>query len=259
LERSLVLKLVFHEDCLTPYFTSVAESPLRLKAIHGKLKDCYETVVPEPASREDVLRVHTTEHVARVQIEDPEVFTTALMAAGGAVCAATLAASGQPAFALVRPPGHHAGRSRYGAFCFFNNVAVALSRLQESGCIGSAAIVDFDMHRADGTADIFAEDKSVHLIDVYARDREKYLHRLQFELARLPKVDMVAVCAGFDLYVKDWGGLLETEDFHLIGSAVRDTAMRKADGRWFAVLEGGYYLDDLPRNALAFCSGICAG
>ncbi len=252
-----MLKIVYHEGCLTRYFTSAAEEPLRISAIHARLSKHYPTITPEPATKADVLRVHTAEHLGRVQQEGNETYQTALLAAGGAICAAGLGMEGSPAFAVVRPPGHHAARSRYGGFCFFNNLAIALGALMEAEEVRSAAIVDFDMHFGDGTKDIFGHLPSVSIIDFRLRERQAYLDRLLEEIGLLPSpLDVIAVSAGFDLYARDWGGLLATQDFQRIGFAIRQAAEEKASGHCFAVLEGGYFLNDLARNALAFCRGL---
>jgi acetoin utilization deacetylase AcuC-like enzyme len=251
-----MLKIVYHEDYLTDYFTSVAESPARVSIIHNKLKDLYPTVTPQPACKDDILRVHSQQHLEKVQQEGNEIYHTAMLAAGGALCAARLAHEGKPAFAIIRPPGHHAGVSRYGGFCFFNNIAVAVADLLQSDKVKKAVIIDTDMHRGDGTQNIFADNLKVSVLDIWARERQTYLHILQEELARIPQVDFIAVSAGFDLYVEDWGGMLETCDFQLIGYLIHRTAMEKADGRYFALLEGGYFLNDLGKNVLAFCQGM---
>jgi len=252
-----MLKIIYHESYLTPYFTSVVESPTRIKAIHNRLKERYETVAPDPATVEDILRVHTREHLRRVQVQGRDTYQTALMAAGGALCGARLAAlEGARSFAAVRPPGHHAGRARHGGFCFFNNVAVGVASLLHGGYIRKAVVVDTDMHHGDGTEDIFSDVESVAVINIRAKEREAYLDLLREELARIPRVDLIAVSAGFDLYVRDWGGLLETSDFRRIGFAIHQAAVERASGKCFAVLEGGYFLDHLGRNVLAFCRGL---
>jgi acetoin utilization deacetylase AcuC-like enzyme len=251
-----MLTIVHHEGCRAPYFTSVAESPLRISTIYNKLKNRYPAVSPLPATKEDVLRVHTPNLLAKVQQEGMDIYETALLAAGGAVCAAQLAFSDLPSFAIVRPPGHHAGKDRYGGFCFFNNVAIALTSLLHEGHIERAVVVDIDMHQGDGTQDIFSDEGSISIIDIRANDRELYLDLLRRELKRIPHVDVVAVSAGFDLYIRDWGGLLETSDFHQIGYMLHRTAREKAGGRCFSVLEGGYFLDELGKNVLAFCQGL---
>jgi len=251
-----MLKIIYHEDYLTDYFTSMAEAPHRVATIYGKLKEHYRAVIPEPASKEDILRVHSPQHLEKVQQEGKEIYETALLAAGGAICAARLACRHQPSFALIRPPGHHAGHSRYSGFCFFNNIAVAVASLLESGQVRHAIIVDTDMHRGDGTQNIFADSPAVTIIDVRAKERQTYLQILREELDRIAQADIIAVSAGFDLYVEDWGRLLETSDFQYIGWLLHRAAVRLADGKCFAILEGGYFLNDLGKNVLAFCQGL---
>jgi acetoin utilization deacetylase AcuC-like enzyme len=251
-----MLKIVFHEDYLTDYFTSAAESPLRVKAIHRRLRDHFETVTPEAATTEDILRVHTRDHLEAVQREGSEVYRTALLSAGGALCAARLATEGVPAFGVIRPPGHHAKPSSYSGFCFFNNLAVAVTSLLDSGQIQRAVVIDFDMHRGDGTEAIFRDHPAVDFIEVHARSRERYLGLLELKLRWLGPTDMIAVSAGFDLYVRDWGALLETDDFHYLGYLIRQAAENKTGCRCFALLEGGYFVNDLGKNALAFCLGL---
>lgn len=251
-----MLKVIYHEKYLTDYFTSVAESPLRVSVIYSRLKDCYQTIVPEPASKEDILLVHSPEHLEKVQQEGKEIYESALLAAGGSLCAARLAFRDQPSFAIVRPPGHHAGNSRYGGFCFFNNIAIAIRHLLDSGQIQRAVIVDIDMHRGDGTQSIFVDHPGVTVIDIWARNRQNYLQLLAGELDGISQTDIIAVSAGFDLYVEDWGGLLVTSDFQQVGYLIRRAAMERAHGKYFAVLEGGYFLNDLGKNVLAFCQGL---
>ena len=250
------MKIIYHEDYLTDYFTSLAENPIRVSIIHNKLKEFYETLRPEPASKENLLLVHSREHLEKVQQEGKETYQTALLAAGGALRAARLAYLGEPSFAIIRPPGHHAGNARYGGFCFFNNIAVAVADLLQAGQIQTAVILDIDMHRGDGTQSIFSQSSCVSVIDVWARERDVYLRNLQDELDRISQTDIIAVSAGFDLYVEDWGGLLETSDFQHIGHIIHKAAVEKAHGRYFSLLEGGYFLNDLGKNVLAFCQGL---
>ncbi|MGD8995532.1 MAG: hypothetical protein PVH34_09980, partial [Syntrophobacterales bacterium] len=117
------LFLVYHQDYLTSYYTSTVECPARVKAIHAKLSTRFPMVEAQAARREDILRVHTAALVERVESESRETYETALLAAGGAIRASDEAIRGIPTFALIRPPGHHAGPNRYWGYCFFNNIA----------------------------------------------------------------------------------------------------------------------------------------
>ena len=200
--------------------------------------------------------MHSLDHLEKVQQEGKQTYETALLAAGGALCAARLACQNKPSFAIIRPPGHHAGHSRYSGFCFFNNMAIAVASLLESGQVQHAVIVDTDMHRGDGTKNIFTDNPCVRVIDVWARERQNYLQILRDELDLISQADIIAVSAGFDLYVEDWGGLLETSDFQYIGWLIHRATTQPAKRKCFAILEGGYFLNDLGKNVLAFCQGL---
>ena len=82
---------------------------------------------PLPASKEDILRVHTDEHVKSVEREG--VYEIAALAAGGAIKAAQIGLT-EPCFAVIRPPGHHASADSAWGFCYFNNMAIALEKLK---------------------------------------------------------------------------------------------------------------------------------
>ena len=249
--------VVYHESYLTPYYTSTVECPERVKAIYSRLQPHFPIKRPRAADLKDIYRVHSRSMVERVEVEGRQTYETALLAAGGAITASEEAARGFPAFALVRPPGHHAGADRYWGFCFFNNIAVALSRLLEDQTIATALIVDLDLHHGDGTESIFWNNQAVHMINISARTRAGFLEHLEQQLkACRGDVDMLAVSAGFDTYIHDWGGMLLTEDYRTVGSIIRSSALRLSYGRYFAVLEGGYYLPDLGKNVLAFCEAL---
>ncbi|HLF06497.1 MAG TPA: histone deacetylase, partial [Thermoplasmata archaeon] len=97
----------------------------------------------------------------------PETFGIAVRAAAGAVHAANLAMAGTPAFALLRPPGHHAGPDNAAGFCYFNNIAIAAQHLIKSGAAKKVAIVDIDVHHGDGTERIFESRTDVLYISTH--------------------------------------------------------------------------------------------
>lgn len=137
----------------------------------------------EPASREQLLRVHSAELVATVERAsrigggrlDPDTYCTtasygeAQLAAGTTCLAADMIMRDEArnGFALVRPPGHHAERVRVGGFCLFNNVAVAARQIQERHGAQRIAILDYDVHHGNGTQAIFYEDPSVFYISLH--------------------------------------------------------------------------------------------
>jgi len=251
--------LVYHEGYLTSYYTATVECPERVKAVYSKLRDRFPVIKPEPAELEDIYRVHSRAMVERVILEGRDIYQTALLAVGGAITASEEAAKGKPALALVRPPGHHAGPERYWGYCFFNNIAVAIAKLMAKGSVASVLVLDLDLHYGDGTENIFKDNQAVTVFNIRGKTRKAYLDSLEQKLENFHEVDLLALSAGFDTYVRDWGGILETEDYRAMGAVIRSTALRLSKGRFFAVLEGGYYLRDLGINVLAFCEGLAGG
>ncbi|MEM1981643.1 MAG: hypothetical protein QXF20_01675 [Candidatus Hadarchaeales archaeon] len=246
------MKIVYSEDFKTVYSSDPASAPGRMEAILKELRD-FEFLEPERAREEDILLVHTPSHLERVKAI-PSVYSLALLAAGGALKASALAFQGEPSFALIRPPGHHAGPNSFWGFCYFNNLALSLQKLLVTGKIEKAVIVDFDLHYGDGTAAIFSGSKKVFYHHAEG-SREDILHGIASFLAKRD-YDLVGVSAGFDNHEEDWGGTLTTSDYREIGRMIREAAEEKCGGKRYGVLEGGYNHSVLGKNVRAFLEGF---
>ncbi len=172
------MKIIFSKKCLE-YSDWHIESPERVRKAYEILKSKgYEFIEPEPASEEDILKVHTKEHLERIKngdFYDPDtpayenIYEYARLAAGGAIKAAK-----EMGFSLMRPPGHHVGKNgvALGAatlgFCYFNNIAIAVKYLNLP-----TLIIDIDGHHGNGTQEIFYKDPilkiSFHRYDEWPR------------------------------------------------------------------------------------------
>lgn len=157
-----------------------------IKAIKDMNTDQNGIFEPEMAGEDDLLRVHSPEHVAKIKafcqqgggyldfdtMASPQTYQIAKLSAGGAIKAAKLALEGKKStYSIGRPPGHHATRNRAMGFCFFNNLAVVLEYLREVYNIKKFFIFDFDVHYGNGTAEIFYEDPQVLYISIHQDPR----------------------------------------------------------------------------------------
>lgn len=248
------MKIVYHPRYQEVYASDPAAKAGRIESILSAVSPHFELVTPEPASIEDIKLVHTEWHIADIQ-RMSETYDVALLAAGGAIKAAELAMSGEPAFGLVRPPGHHASPDSCWGFCFFNNIAISIARLRVEGKIDRAVILDFDLHFGDGTDNIFGRVPEVVYHHPEDRNRQDFVDGIARFLDK-QRAAIIAVSAGFDRHVDDWGGLLTTEDYQAIGKLVKEFSDRACQGRRYGVLEGGYNHDVLGKNVRAFVEGM---
>lgn len=253
------MKIVYTSRYEERYLTNPVENPDRVRLAAEELRRAgYELVEPSCCTIEDLSRVHGREHIELVRRTGP--FEAACWAVGGAIRAAEIALSGEPAFALVRPPGHHASANRAWGMCFFNNIAVALKRVRSAA--REILIIDMDLHYGDGTVGIFRGDSGVRIVnpgsvdanfDYLTLDADGYKRQIESALDSHP-FELLGVSAGFDTYIEDWGGLLSQEDYEDIGWMLAE-ASRRCSGRRFAVLEGGYH-PDLRFNIIRFIKGF---
>ncbi|MBI3291339.1 MAG: histone deacetylase [Elusimicrobia bacterium] len=237
-----------------------------------------------PATSEDLLRVHSPSLLQQVQsgqFEDPDtpvlphIDDFARWSAGAALAALASALQGTPAFSLMRPPGHHAGRSQLGGFCYFNNLAGAVEKALAAG--HRVTIVDIDVHHGNGTQDIVQGKPdllflSLHQVPLYpgtglrsegnclniplspGTTGAQYLKALEQAMKRVEtfKPTLLAVSAGFDTYKEDplANLALDLETYVAIGQRLAALGCPR-----FAVLEGGYSTD-LPQCIERFLTGF---
>jgi len=247
------VQVVYNDLYLQVYSSDPAAESGRIESIVKELKGKYRFVKPEQAVESDLRRVHTQFHIESIK-KEPRLYMIACLAAGGAIKAAQLAMEGEPSFGLIRPPGHHASRDHCWGFCFFNNIAIALAKLQDEGKIKRVLILDFDLHFGDGTSSYFT-DTETRYFQHGASSRESFISEISEVLKQEKNYDILAVSAGFDRHIDDWGGKLHTDDYRLIGRLIKEAAESNCRGRIFSVLEGGYNHNVLGQNVQAFLEG----
>ncbi len=256
------IDIIFHEQYYnSDYANDPAALPGRLEGIMALIKskpDMYHITKPEPASEKDILRGHGKSQFNIIKF-NPLRYELAALAAGGAIKAAQTGFDGTPAFAVIRPPGHHASANSCWGFCYFNNMAVSLLKLYSEEKIQTAFILDFDLHTGDGNINILENRKDgfkVTILNPDSQERGAYLSEVENAMNNLTDADILAASAGFDHGIEDWGGLLLPEDYRKLGGMMKQTAERVCRGRRFAILEGGYNHDALGLNVDAFCEGF---
>src|SRR4030043_613313 len=218
------MKVVFHPRFYEVYTPDPAAAPGRMEPMVKALEGKYGLIEPEPATERDLERVHGRQHIQSVKGE-PQVYEVGILAAGGAILAAEMAFEDQPAFGLIRPPGHHASPHSCWGFCYFNNIAIAIKKLLSEGKIKSALILDFDLHYGDGTANTFSGSPSVSYFHPDGTRREGFLEEGKQCLRTDKPFDIIGVSAGFDRHEEDWGGLLKTGDYLTIGRGGKDISL----------------------------------
>lgn len=285
------MTIITDERCVQYHTPGHPERPERIQKTLARLR-AEEGFVKawEKPSAVDVgvlLRAHTAEHVQRLGNPHGDfdgdtpahagILEHAMRGVGGALKALELARRGETAFSVLRPPGHHATRSRAMGFCYLSTVAVAALEARATGT-ARVAVLDFDVHHGNGTEAILAGEAGVQFASVHqhpcypgtgtsdvagncfnypvapAYPRTDYKKTLSRALERLlaQKPGLIVVSAGFDAYARDpiAHETLEAEDFHWIGAELRRRGVP-----FLSVLEGGYS-DDLPELVLAYLKGV---
>lgn len=283
------------------------ESHERLAAIYGMLDESglMEKLVliePRSCSEEELQYIHDASYIERVKstagrqrvMLDPDTQTSPLswevsrLAVGGLLNAVDGVVEGRAdnAFALIRPPGHHAERNRAMGFCLFNNVAIAAEHLKRRHEMERIAIVDWDLHHGNATQHSFYGDPGVlyfsthqypyypgtgslnevgsgegegYTVNVPLRPGpgdEEYVEIFKQILAPIVldyKPQMILVSAGFDIYYQDpLGGMNVTPGgFAMLTKVIMELAEECCGGRFAITLEGGYHLDGLRSSVRA--------
>jgi acetoin utilization deacetylase AcuC-like enzyme len=256
-------------------------------------------VAPRAATEAEIELCHSAEYLRLVRSSaaysrydfdpdthsSPATYATALLAAGGVLTAteAVMQGAAENAFALIRPPGHHALPQRAMGFCFFNNVAVAAAYLTTVVGLKRVLIIDWDVHHGNGTQEIFYSSKRVLYIslhqypfypgtgaidDIGAGEGLGYTINLPFAagcgdcdyLAAFDRIVMpisrhfapqaVLISAGFDAHARDPLAQMKLTEaaFGAMTRRVKRLAAECCQGRLVLALEGGYNL-----QALAAC------
>ncbi len=276
------------------------ESPARIHAIEDQLIASrlfgylLHLEAPE-ATREQLERVHEGQYIDSIfaaspghgfvaldgdTLMNPFSLSAALRAAGAAVMAVDKVMAGvvENAFCNIRPPGHHAERSRAMGFCFFNNVAIAAAHAMAYHGLRRVAIADFDVHHGNGTEDIFRDDPRVLMCSIFQHPFYPYSgadtsneHMINVPLAAgsggeefrnaitnhwVPALNafepqLLLISAGFDAHREDDMSMLNfvEADYEWVTQILKEVAGKYSSKRIVSMLEGGYELHALGRSA----------
>jgi len=274
------------------------ENSRRLVAVMSYLKETgieekLTCLPPRPALVEELEMIHTPEYISYVKskaekgggwldpdtVMSPKSYEAALYAVGGFMMAVEAVMKGEVdnAFALVRPPGHHAIHDRAMGFCIFNNVAIATKFALSKFSINRVLIADFDVHHGNGTQDAFYADPTVlycstHQYPFYPGTGwmdetgtgegegttvnfpmaagwgdEEYLrafNEVLVPVARRFQPQLILVSAGFDAHWADQLAMMRVsvKGFAQMVMILKELAAELCQGRLVFTLEGGYNL-----------------
>ncbi len=283
------------------------ENARRLQAIIGHIKGdgTWQKLVPiepRPATTGELSLVHEERHILHIRevaekgggwldpdtVMSPGSYTAALYAAGGVIRAteAVMAAEVDSAFALVRPPGHHATPGKAMGFCLFNNVAVSAKYALNNYELSRLLIIDFDVHHGNGTQAAFYDDPRVLYVSTHqsffypgtggineagsgeARgttvniplpagcgdgEYQRVFEQLIIPAAGRFKPQLILVSAGYDAHWADELAMMQVSitGFAQIARFIRQMADGLCHGRLVFSLEGGYNLVALSASVKA--------
>lgn len=272
------------------------------------ITDSLDVARAPAATEEQLLRVHTPDHLERIRAASLHggdggdgatpvgrgSYEIACLSAGGVIAAMQAVASGthRTAYALVRPPGHHALPDGGMGFCLFNNIAVGIIDTQERGLARRIAVVDWDVHHGNGTQHIFYEDPDVLTISVHqdgkfpltgggTDERGAGLgvganiniplpagsgngaYAAAMEQVILPALrdfgpDLIVVASGYDANLVDPLGrqMVTAGQYGRMAEQLMSVAAEVCDGRLVVIHEGGYSAEYVPFCALRVVEAI---
>ena len=283
------------------------ENASRLEAIISYLEQSQlirqlTPIRPRAASVEELSLVHHKQYISHIQevaqngggwldvdtVMSPDSYEAALYAAGGVIKAGEAVMQGKvgSAFALVRPPGHHATTTQAKGFCLFNNVAIATSYTLEKYNLERIAIVDFDVHHGNGTQESFYHNQQILYISTHESpfypgtgyigetgsgtaegttvniplpagcgDAE-YLSaftEIIVPVVRRFKPQFILVSAGYDCHWADGLAMMQltTTGFTRMTTIIKELADELCSGRLVFTLEGGYHPTALATSVKA--------
>ena len=288
------------------------ESPERLASVYEMLDNPdtswkYSYIDAREASHDEIAYVHTPHYIDFVAstsgkdyvildpdtITSPDTYDIARLAVGGVCNAVDAVLSGcvDNAFALVRPPGHHAGAANSAGFCIFNNIAIGAFHARYVHGVQRILIVDWDLHHGNGTQKTFYADQQVlffstHQYPYYpgtggllesgegaglgytvnvplnrGGGNGTYvaaLRKILVPIVRFYKPELIMISAGFDIYYNDpLGGMRVTpEGFAAMARVLLNLADECCGGRLVAVLEGGYHVGGLTVSVRAMLNEL---
>ena len=282
------------------------ENAARLEAIISRLEESglkkqLTPLKPRAASVEELLLVHTKQHISHIQdvgkkgggwldtdtVVSPDSYEVALYGAGGAIVATEAVIEGKvnSAFALVRPPGHHATHRRAMGFCLFNNIAIAAEHAL-ARYVERILIIDFDVHHGNGTQEIFYDRPEVMYVSTHeypfypgtggieetgrgvakgtkvniplpagCGDNEylQVFEQVITPAARRFEPQLILVSAGYDAHWADELALMHVSvsGFAQMVRIISGLANELCGGRLVLSLEGGYHLSALAASVKA--------
>lgn len=312
MKKTVVLK----DSCFLEHKTRYGhpESPERLAAIYTmlnserELQSHYIEESPREATVEEIALNHSPEYIALIEETsrkeyvslDPDTNTSsgtwkaAVLAVGAVLKGIELVQAGTAlnAFALIRPPGHHAERGKAMGFCIFNNIAIGAWFLQRAYKLERILIVDWDLHHGNGTQHSFYSSKNVLYVsthqypyypgtgaidergegqgigytvniplsggqgdDEYSYIFDKVIVPLAFQF----KPQFILVSAGYDIYRSDPLGTMNVTPygFYCMAKILVELADELCDSKILFALEGGYHPEGLAKSVLYTLRALC--